>query len=275
MNSRPSEFTGEIPAFYERHLVPVIFAPYADDLATRLSLHLTGREGAAAPAVLELAAGTGAVTRRLLSVLPAEARLVATDLNPNMLAVAAAALGPDPRLAFAPADATALAYADGTFDAVFCQFGWMFFPDKRAAAAEARRVLVPQGRLCFNVWGAFADNPFGRITHEVVAAMYPDSPPQFYATPFGWHDPAEIRATLAAAGFAEPSLGWVTRPVVAASAADFARGLVRGNPIALDLAGRGADLDAVERAVALGLAAVGGAAPFRSTSRALVVTATA
>ena len=137
-------FAGSIPKLYDEYLVPLIFEPYANDLAARLATRPVAR-------ILEIAAGTGVVTRRLASVLPESVSIVATDLNRPMLDVAAA-IGTTRPVEWREADALQLPFADGTFDVVVCQFGVMFFPDKPKAFSEARRVLGSGGVLLFNAW---------------------------------------------------------------------------------------------------------------------------
>jgi ubiquinone/menaquinone biosynthesis C-methylase UbiE len=141
-------FSGAIPELYEAYLVPLIFEPYAADLATRLAARSPSR-------VLEVAAGTGVVTRALTRTLPASTSIVATDLNQAMLD-RARAVGTAYPVEWRTADALALPFPDRSFDAVVCQFGVMFFPDKPRAYAEARRVLRPGGAFVFNVWDSLA-----------------------------------------------------------------------------------------------------------------------
>lgn len=192
-----SRFAGSIPQLYERLLVPLIFAPYAADLAARLAAHVPRR-------VLELAAGTGAVTRELALRLPAEAEITATDLNPPMLALAES-IGTARPVRWQVADAQQLPFDDGAFDAVICQFGVMFFPDKLRAYAEARRVLRDGGLLLFNVWDAIEHNEFADCVTQALAGVFPDDPPRFMVrVPHGYHDTARIAADLAQAGFAQP-----------------------------------------------------------------------
>jgi ubiquinone/menaquinone biosynthesis C-methylase UbiE len=269
MTSIDARFTGSIPALYERHLVPAIFDPYAEDLAARLDLG----EGAE---ILEVACGTGALTRRLLAALPTGARLVASDLNEAMFGVAVTSIANDDRVSWKVADGSALPFEASRFDAVVCQFGWMFFTDKSAAARESRRVLRPGGRLVFNVWDAFAHNPFGRIAHETITSYFDADPPLFYKTPFGFHDAAEIQRLLESASFRSIQIETVSKQVTSPSARSLATGLVRGNPVAIAIAERGrASLDEVEKALADALGREGGEAPFSSPMRALVASAVA
>ena len=190
-------FAGHIPAMYETHLVPLIFEPYAVDLAERLAARSPSR-------VLECAAGTGVVTRRLASVLGADVSIVATDLNQPMLDHAAA-IGTARPVEWRQADAMRLPFADGTFDAVVCQFGIMFFPDKARAFAEARRVLRPGGVLIFSAWDRIEENEFADTVTNAVASRFPADPPRFLArTPHGYHDIPTIARDVANGGFAAP-----------------------------------------------------------------------
>lgn len=187
-------FTGSIPKLYETYLVPLIFEPYAADLAKRLGGRPLSR-------VLEVAAGTGVVTRALSAALPASASIVATDLNEAMLDHAAS-IGTKRRVEWRQADALQLPFEDVSFDAVVCQFGVMFFPDKPKAFAEARRVLKPGGVFLFNVWDRIADNEFADVVTRSLERIFPGSPPRFLArTPHGYHDVRTIESDLRQAGF--------------------------------------------------------------------------
>ena len=188
-----SVFTGAISEIYERLLVPLIFEPYADTLARRLA-------GAPMRRVLETAAGTGALTRSLASHLQDSVSIVATDLNQSMLDQAAT--GTSRPVEWRQADAMALPFGDGEFDAVVCQFGAMFFPDKPAAFAEARRVLREGGVFLFSVWDRIEENAFADVVTNAVASMFPDDPPQFLRrTPHGYFDRQAIERDLSAGGF--------------------------------------------------------------------------
>jgi len=192
-----ASFAGSLPAFYQHYIVPLIFEPYAADLARRLARRPLRR-------VLEIAAGTGVVTRRLASVLPQSVAIVATDLNPAMLEQAAAT-GTSRPVEWRQADASLLPFADQSFDAVVCQFGAMFFPDKARAFAEVRRVLRPGGLFLFNVWDRIEDNDFADVITAELATLYPDDPPRFLTrTPHGYADRAAIERDLLAAGFGRP-----------------------------------------------------------------------
>ncbi len=187
-------FSGSIAEIYDRYLVPLIFESYADDLARRVGLRQPAR-------ILEIAAGTGVVTRRLAETLPPTSAIVATDLNRPMLD-RAAAVGTARAVQWREADAMQLPFDDESFDAVVCQFGVMFFPDKAKAFAETRRVLRPGGFFIFNVWDRIEQNEFADTVTEALAAQFPDDPPRFMARiPHGYHDPSVIIQELTQGGF--------------------------------------------------------------------------
>ncbi|MGH8583795.1 MAG: class I SAM-dependent methyltransferase [Gammaproteobacteria bacterium] len=228
----------------------------------------------AAEPVLEIACGTGILTQQLRAFLSPAVRLVATDLNEPMIDYARSKLTGVEPIDWRPADAAALPFPPASFAAVACQFGLMFVPDKQAALREARRVLAEGGLLAFNVWDSFEHNPFGRIAHETIGGFFPADPPNFYQVPFGFHDPDILRSLLDTNGFGQVELEWVTLEARSPSAKSFAVGLVKGNPVSIAIQERGVPLDPIVEAVATALTRVGGDA-FRSTMRALVVTARA
>ncbi|TIV70448.1 MAG: methyltransferase domain-containing protein, partial [Mesorhizobium sp.] len=183
-------FAGSVPENYDRYMVPLIFEPYAADLARRAASLSPG-------SVLEIAAGTGVVTRALAPKLPSGASYVVTDLSQPMLDYAASRQEPDSRITWRQADALALPFEDATFDVVCCQFGAMFFPDRTLGYREAKRVLKPGGRFLFNVWDRIEENVFADDITNALARIFPDDPPRFLArTPYGYHDTALIRREL-------------------------------------------------------------------------------
>jgi SAM-dependent methyltransferase len=187
-------FAGSIPEIYDRYLVPLIFHTYASDLASRL-------ESLGAGSLLEVAAGTGSVTREMAARLPGTVQITATDLSQPMVDYAAAR-GTTRPVAWQRADATDLPFDDDSFDAVVCQFGAMFFPDRPRAFADIRRVLRPGGVFVFNVWDRLDENEFTQTVSDALATVFPDDPPQFAArVPHGYYDTQIIQADLAAGGF--------------------------------------------------------------------------
>ena len=267
MDKNDAEFIGSIPEHYDRGLGPVIFAGYAADIARRAA--------AAAPKrVLETAAGTGIVTRQLRDALPADARLTATDLNPPMLAIARAKFQPGEDVAFQPADATALPFADASFEVVVCQFGVMFYPDKDKSYRDAHRVLAPGGRYIFSVWDTHGHNPFGRIGWDVTRSYFPVDPPQFYNVPFSYAAIDPIKASLQAAGFGAIEVSVVPLVTTIADSAAFARGLVLGNPVSEQIKTRGGvDLETVVDRIRTDLRRECGPDPARMAIQAIVFSA--
>jgi SAM-dependent methyltransferase len=194
MSDTDKVFAGSVPKLYETHLVPLIFEMYAADLKNRVGSMNVSR-------LLEIAAGTGVVTRALATVANDGISIIATDLNQAMLDEAAA-VGTARPVNWQQADAMALPFPDGEFDAVVCQFGVMFFPDKAKAFSEARRVLKPGGVFIFNVWDRISENEFADTVTTALEAVFPDDPPRFLArTPHGYHDRAVIERDLASGGF--------------------------------------------------------------------------
>jgi ubiquinone/menaquinone biosynthesis C-methylase UbiE len=261
-------FTGSIPEIYDRYLVPLIFEPYARDLAARLA-------DVKAQDVLETAAGTGVLTRAMVSRLATDVRIVATDLNQPMLD-RAAAKAPPGRITWRQADALALPFEDQSFDAVACQFGVMFFPDKVQGYKEARRVLKPGGRFLLNVWDRISENEFADVVTDALATLFPHDPPRFMARiPHGYHDVAKLREELAIAGFASISIETLDETSNAASPRDPAIAYCQGTPLRNEIEARGAPgLEAATQACAEALARRFGNGPVEGRIRAHVISAT-
>jgi ubiquinone/menaquinone biosynthesis C-methylase UbiE len=268
MSSNDKVFAGSVPKLYDEYLVPLIFSVYAGDLASRIA--------ALSPSdLLEIAAGTGAVTRAVAAVLPSNVRYVATDLNEPMLAVAKQRQGDDPRMIWRQADALALPFEDSTFDIVCCQFGAMFFPDRSKGYAEAKRVLKPGGTFLFNVWDRIADNVFADDATATLGKMFPDNPPLFMArTPHGYHDQAVIKADLERAGFTDISIETKTAISRAPSAEYAAIAYCQGTPLRGEIEARDASkLEAATDAVAEAIRKRHGSGPVEAKIQALVITA--
>jgi ubiquinone/menaquinone biosynthesis C-methylase UbiE len=227
-------FAGSIPDTYDRYLVPLIFQPFAEDMAQRAA--------ALSPAmVLETAAGSGVVARALAPRLSPDASYVVTDLNQPMLDHAASQQPPDRRISWRQADAQALPFEDGVFDVVCCQFGAMFFPDRRAGYREAKRVLKPGGCFLFNVWDRIEENVFANDVTNALAEIFPSDPPRFMArVPHGYHDTTRIRDDLEQAGFSRVVIETRADQSRAPSPRHPAVGFCQGSPLRSEIEARGA-----------------------------------
>jgi SAM-dependent methyltransferase len=264
---RDAGFTGSVPDLYDSLLVPMLFEPYAGDLASRVAALQPTR-------VLEIAAGTGVVTRALARALPAEVALVATDLSQPMLD-RAAAVGTARPVQWRQADAMRLPFGDRSFDVVACQFGAMFFPDKVRAFSEVRRVLRPGGALVFNTWDRLEANEFAHTVTQALARHFPSDPPRFMArTPHGYFDPVAISGDLVGAGFeASPQVETRAERSRAPEASVAAIAYCQGTPMRGEIEARsGGGLADATEACRVAIAARFGAGPIEGRIQAHVFT---
>lgn len=264
-----TQFGGSIPENYDRFMVPLVFEPYAGDLAERLA-ETNPRH------VLETAAGTGVMTRAAASRLPKNAHIVATDVSRPMLDIAAAKSSREARIAWQQADASALPFEDRRFDAVACQFGAMFFSDKVRAYSEARRVLKPGGPFIFSVWDRLSENEFADVAAQALAALFPEDPPRFIdRIPHGYFHVATIREELSAAGFSSIAVESRDRVSKASSARDAATAFCQGTPMRHEIEARDASrVQEATHAVSEELARRFGRGPIEGRMRAHIITAT-
>ena len=262
-------FAGSVPENYDRYMVPLIFEPYAADLARRVA-------SLSPDAVLEIAAGTGAVTRALAPKLSPGTGYAVTDLSQPMLDYAASRQPPDSRIQWRRADALALPFEDASFDVVFCQFGAMFFPDRVAGYREARRVLKPDGRFLFSVWDRIEENVFADDVMKALAQMFPDDPPRFMArTPHGYHDTALIRADVKAAGFSRVSIETKAEQSRAPSPRFAAIAYCQGTPVRDEIEARAGKLEAATDRAEAALAGRHGRGAIAAKIQAHVIVAAA
>ncbi len=226
-----TKFAGSIPQIYQSHLVPMIFESYAADLAARLAQHNPTN-------VLETAAGTGAVTQEIILRLAPDSHLTATDLNQPMLDQAKQNVQ-DKRVSWRQADALALPFDDKSFDAIACQFGAMFFPNRVQAYKEAKRTLTPGGRFFFNVWDRISENDFPHLIEEALAIRFSNDQPRFMSrTPHGYFEAEQIRSNLNAAGFLNISIETVSHKSKAPSPHFAAMAYCQGTPLRSEIESR-------------------------------------
>ncbi len=223
-SAAPIAFSGSIPTNYDRYLGPLFFEPFALDMAERV-------KNRSAKNILEVACGTGRVTKHIAAALPKGVSFVASDINPAMLDYAKKAIEPHPALQWQTVDAVNLPFADETFDLVVSQFGVMFYSDRRQAYVETGRILKQDGAFIFNAWDNFDNNPAAQLTQEVITEFFPVDTPAFYKTPFSYHNETLIRQDLAFAGFHDVKIDLLTLTGFAETSAAAATGLLEGTPI--------------------------------------------
>ena len=219
----PIAFSGNIPPNYDRYLGPLFFEPFALDLAARVRYLKPS-------SVLEVACGTGRVTRHLPEVLPAGASITATDLNPAMVEFAKDQLHLYPGIRWGVADAVSLPFADAEFDCLISQFGVMFYSDRRKAFSEASRTLKQGGIFLFNAWDQLRYNPAAHLADKALNTFFPVDTPAFYKVPFSYHDANEIREDLEATGFEIVTMQVLRLTGYSPSPEAAARGLLEGTP---------------------------------------------
>lgn len=252
-----------MPEAYERWLAPTVFQPFGVDLARRVAARTPHR-------VLELAAGTGVLTRELVAAL-GSAKVTATDLNDAMVDFGRQQA---PGAAWRQADAIDLPFEAGEFDLIACQFGVMFFPNKPAAFAEARRVLTPEGTLLLSTWATVDTHDFQAALVAGLERAFPEDPPSFIVSvPHGYAEVDVVVADLRAGGLDCLAVESVTLEGRAASAADVAAGYCTGTPLRPEIEARG-DLAITTAVVAKEMEARLGAGAVTGWMTAHVIEAT-
>lgn len=233
--TKTTSFSGNIPINYEEHLGPLLFEPYAIDMA--------GRVRKLDPStVLEIACGTGRVTNQLLKVLSPDARLIATDINPAMLSLAKEMVRDTTRVKWEVADSMLLPFEDESFDCIVAQFGVMFYSDKVKAHQEAFRVLKKGGTLIFNSWNMMSGNIAVQMVKELLDEYFPQNPPNFYDIPFSYFDTGLIKMDLTKGGFSHIDTTLLKVNGYSPNAYSAAKGLLEGTPVSVGITERNAEI---------------------------------
>ncbi|MDT4892524.1 MAG: hypothetical protein QOE97_1559 [Pseudonocardiales bacterium] len=233
-----ARWLGSMPEVYDRCLASALFTPFAEYLA-HIAADLAPRR------VLELAAGTGIVTRALVDALP-DADITATDLNPAMVEWGRARV---PEVIWQSCDAQRLELPESSFDLLVCQFGVMFFPDRPASFAEAARVMAADGRYLLTAWDRAENSHFPAALIDAFETVVGERSRFLTEVPHGYFDPDRIRADLVAGGLAIDSLDRVVLRGGASSARVVAEGYCFGSPVRFELEKHG---DLAELAAAVG-----------------------
>lgn len=216
-------FDGSVAQNYDDLLGPFIFEPFAVNIIENIEFNLMHD-------VLEIACGTGRVTNHLREVLPADAKLIATDLNAGMIAVAKQKVPLD-TITWDTADMLNLKYDDESFDLIVCQFGVMFAPDKDKAFAQMYRVLKKGGRLIFNTWANIVNNKPFLLTNMVVNSFLGKEPVTLFKEgPFCMDDEQAVLQLLQNSGFKNNTVKATTITGSIESAEDAALGFITGLP---------------------------------------------
>ncbi len=259
-------FSGSIPRHYEQCLGPMFFEPYAIEVSKRVdpsSVHLA----------LEIACGTGRVTHHLQKVIPSSAKLIASDISPDMLAVAEEKLKTS-NIDWRIIDAQELPFDDNSIDLVVCCFGYMLVPDKPKAFAEAYRVLRPEGMFLFATWDKLELNAASYVYRKVAKKYLTDLPPESYNLPFSMNDEAVIKSLLLNAGFSKITIERVNKISVCSTAKEAAEGLAQGGSIYNEIIKRNpAWIEEIKETVEKELANKFGASPMSAPMRAVITEA--
>lgn len=258
-----SNFAGSIPKHYDQYLGPMFFEPYAIETSKRI-------DPSSVQIALEIGCGTGRVTNHLRKVLPATSKLVASDISPDMLAVAKEKLKAF-SIDWEVIDAQQLPFNDNSIDLVVCCFGYMFVQDKSRAFAEACRVLRPGGMLLLSTWDKLELNQASNVFRRTVKKYFADSLPETYNLPFSMHDSLIIKDLLHHAGFSKINTEVVAKNSVCATAKEAAYGLVQGGSLYNEIIKRNPEwLDEINATVEKELEKKYGAAPMVARMQAII-----
>jgi ubiquinone/menaquinone biosynthesis C-methylase UbiE len=217
---------GSAPASYEGFLVPAMFAPFAE----RLVEHAGVKSGSL---VLDVACGTGAVSRAAARHAGTNGSVTGVDLGEPTLAIAGslpAEEGAAP-ITYVQSDAGSLPLADDAFDVALCQQGLQFFPDRARALAEMRRTLKPDALVAIATWKDIEHSPFVAIA-DALACHIGHEAAEMMHSPFAISDEVQLARLVSAAGFTDVEVMDETIECTWSSHAEFARLAIAAGPIA-------------------------------------------
>lgn len=258
-----SDSSRESAVRYDEFLGPMFFEPYAIEVAERIP-------PSSVSVALEIAAGTGRVTRHIRKRIPASACLIASDIDENMLAIAKEKLS-DLEIDWQNIDAQQLPFSDNSTDLVVCCFGYMFVPDKPKAFSEAYRVLRPGGMLLLTTWDKLENNAASYTARSAAKKYFEGELPESYNVATSMHDEAMIRSLLEQAGFLKISIEKVQKESVCSTAKEATIGLVQSGAVFQEISRRNpAWIDEIIITVEKELSEKFGAAPMTAPISAVV-----
>jgi ubiquinone/menaquinone biosynthesis C-methylase UbiE len=256
-------FGGKISMNYEYYLGAFLFEPFAVDLAARLNFTGVSR-------VLELAAGTGRLTKHIAEALPETVQFVATDLNQDMLDIAKAKV-PSARVVWMPADMLNLPFEENSFDLVVCQFGIMLVPDQLKALAEIFRILTPRGKVVFNTWTDLDYNVVWATGDKILASYFGEKRIGVNPGPFALADQWLVQEMLRRAGFSYSHATTVECTGEIESAEKAAYGYIHGLPVGSFIQNNAPELRAeIQKSLEDKLRADLGEFPLKAPQKALI-----
>lgn len=263
MNSENPSFNGSIPSKYDGHLGPFLFNFFSEDIVKRLSAFKLNK-------ILEIACGTGIVTGKLHEAFPSS-EITATDINPDMLKFAQSKFNPESNIIWKTADAMKLPFEDNTYDAVICQFGVMFFPDKQAAINEVFRVLKPGGIFIFNTMDKIEANDILYTVNETLKNLFKENTPNFFEIVFSLYNKEQIEKLLLNSGFNDVRFNIINECTTGKSAHSVATGLIEGTPVSNQINQMNTiSIPEVQNEVEKAIAAKHGDGPVRGKVKAIV-----
>lgn len=265
-SAKPFDFSGSIPEHYDQYLGPLFFEPYAIEVASRIN-------PSSVSIALELACGTGRVTRQLRKVLSPGSRLIASDVSADMMNVAREKLKEE-AIEWQVIDAQQLPFEDNSLDLVVCCFGYMFVPDKAKAFSEAHRVLKQGGMFLFTTWDKLENNAASCVYRTIAKKYLQDALPEVYNLPFSMSDETIIKEILQQAGFFNFNLEKLIKPAVSSSARAAAEGLTKGGLMHNEIMSRNpAWMDEIRASVEKELSEKFGEAPMSAPMQAIIAQA--